>query len=318
MNNLMQLFYSWGADLASINIVFVLLAAVAMFIFAMGLLLVLSGVNFQLRRRIAAVTGDPMTTSPTFEHMSKLMRFLSVFVMPTRATAKDHVRKQLIYAGFNSVNMVSIYFGIKLFLVLLFFYSAALLLPFFFVLSKVQVLLLSCLSGYVGSMLLSLWLDWRVNVRQKKLRFALPDALDLLVVCVESGLGIAPAIQRVAEEIDISHPELAAELETVNAEIRAGVDRGVALASLGVRTGLAEIRGFTSLLAQTMQFGGSIGATLRVYSADFRDRRLQAAEEQAAKVSTKMIFPLVLCIFPSFFLVAIGPAVIALIDAFSK
>ncbi len=318
MNTFTQLFSSWGPDIWSSDLLFILLAMVSVFIFAMGFLLILSGINVQLRRRIAAVTGDPMTVLPAFEHMSRLMRFLSVFLMPRRTAAKDHVRKQLLYAGFNSVNMVSIYFGAKLFLFLLFFFAAGVLLPILFVLSKLQILLLACLSGYIGALLLSIWLDWRVNVRQKKLRFALPDALDLLVVCVESGLGIAPAIQRVAEEIDISHPELAAELETVNAEMRAGLDRGMALASLGTRTGLAEIRGFTSLLAQTMQFGGSIGATLRVYSADFRDRRLQAAEEQAAKVSTKMIFPLVLCIFPSFFLVAIGPAVIALMDAFSK
>ena len=238
--------------------------------------------------------------------------------MPRRVVARERAHNQLIYAGYNSTNMLRIFFGAKLFIMLLCFFSAAFFLPMFIVLTTLQLLSVSLLAGYCGSVLINVWLDWRVSVRQKKLRFALPDALDLLVICVESGLGIAPAIQRVAEEIHLSHPEFAAELAIVNAEIRAGIDRSVALISLGTRTGLSEIRGLTGLLAQTMQFGGSVGATLRTYSADFRDRRLQAAEEQAAKVSTKMIFPLVFCIFPSFFLVAIGPAVIALMGAFSK
>ncbi len=318
MNTLSNFFPNMMGDMSAINVLFLLLAAAATFTFAIGLFLVVSGMNRPVRRRIAAVSGQPLYTPFSFDNLSRLMRFLSVFLMPKRTASKDRVRNQLIYAGYDSLMMMRIYFGAKLFLILLFFFTSAILLPIFYSFTEMQVLGLSCVAAYFGSLLLSLALDARVRARQKKLRFGLPDALDLLVVCVESGLGIAPAIQRVAEEIDISHPELAAELAIVNAEMRAGIDRGVALTSLGTRTGLSEIRGLTGLLSQTMQFGGSIGATLRVYSADFRDRRLQAAEEQAAKVSTKMIFPLVLCIFPSFFLVAIGPAVIALMGAFSK
>jgi tight adherence protein C len=100
--------------------------------------------------------------------------------------------------------------------------------------------------------------------------------------------------------------------------MRAGVERGQALKNMSDRTGLEDIRGMTSLLVQTMRFGTSIAEALRVYSEEFRDKRTQAAEEQAAKIGTKMIFPLVLCQFPSFFLVSIGPAVIGLIDVFSN
>ena len=131
------------------------------------------------------------------------------------------------------------------------------------------------------------------------------------------GLGLAPALQRVADEIGVSHPELGEELGLVNAEIRAGVERGQALKNLADRTGLQDIRGLTALLVQTMRFGTSVADALRVYADEFRDKRTQSAEEQAAKISTKMIFPLVLCLFPSFFLVAVGPAVIGLIDAFA-
>lgn len=119
-----------------------------------------------------------------------------------------------------------------------------------------------------------------------------------------------------ADELDVSHPELAAEISQVTAQIRAGVDREVALRGLATRTGLDDIRGLVSLLAQTLRFGTGISEALRVYSEDFRDRRMQRAEEAAAKIGTKLIFPLVLCLFPLFFVVAIGPAVIRLMEAF--
>jgi tight adherence protein C len=154
--------------------------------------------------------------------------------------------------------------------------------------------------------------------RLRTLRHAFPDALDLLVVCVESGLGLSAAIQRVADEIVVSHGELARELSLVNAETRAGVDRSVALRNLADRTGLDDIRGLVSLLIQTMRFGTSVADALRVYAEEFRDRRLQKAEEEAAKIGTKLIFPLVLCLFPSFFTVAIGPAVIRLVNVFGQ
>jgi tight adherence protein C len=142
--------------------------------------------------------------------------------------------------------------------------------------------------------------------------------LDLLVICVESGLGLAAAIQRVGEELRYSHPELAQEFALVNAEMRAGVDREAALHNLTARTGLEDIRGLVSLLVQTLRFGTSIADTLRVYSEEFRDRRMQRAEEQAAKIGTKLIFPLVFCLFPSFFVVAIGPAVIRIVAVFGQ
>ena len=137
-----------------------------------------------------------------------------------------------------------------------------------------------------------------------------------MTVCGESGLGPTPALQRVADELDISHPELGSEIGQVTAQMRAGVDREVALRGLATRTGLDDVRGLVSLLAQTLRFGTGISDALRVYSEDFRDRRMQRAEEAAAKIGTKLIFPLVICLFPSFFVVAIGPAAIRLTEAF--
>ena len=168
-----------------------------------------------------------------------------------------------------------------------------------------------------GMLLPNIILSKMVEKRGKALTHGFPDALDLLVVCVESGLGLAAAIQRVSDELGVSHPELAFELSTVNSEIRMGVQREQALRNLADRTGLEDIRGLVGLLIQTMRFGTGIADTLRVYSEEFRDKRTQKAEEQAAKMGTKLVFPLVLFMFPIFFIVAIGPAVLRIIDAFT-
>ena len=144
-----------------------------------------------------------------------------------------------------------------------------------------------------------------------------PDALDLFVVCVESGLGFNATVLRVAKELEVSHEELAKELDLVATQMRLGIDRSTALKGLATRTGLEEISGLVSLIDQSARFGTSIAETLRIYSEEFRDRRAQKAEEAAAKIGTKMIFPMVFCIWPSFFVVAIGPAVMMLIEAFS-
>ena len=155
--------------------------------------------------------------------------------------------------------------------------------------------------------------------RIKRLRNGLPDALDLLVVCVESGLGLAPAIERVgAASSSSAIPTSAKSCRSLNAEMRAGVERHVALRNLANRTGVDDINGLVGLLVQTIRFGTSVAEALRVYSEEFRDKRMQKAEEQAAKIGTKMIFPLVLCLFPSFFIVAVGPAVLRIIAAFKQ
>lgn len=180
------------------------------------------------------------------------------------------------------------------------------------------VLLYAVCASAFGLIVPSMVLDKLVARRIKKLRDGFPDALDLLVVCVESGLGLSQALQRVADEIVVSHPELALELAVVNAEIRSGVDRVEALKHLGERTGLEDIKGLVSLLVQTLRFGTGIADSLRVYSAEFRDKRMQRAEEQAAKMGTKMIFPLVLFLFPGFFVIVVGPAVLRLVEVFRQ
>jgi len=145
---------------------------------------------------------------------------------------------------------------------------------------------------------------------------ALPDGLDLLVICVEVGLGLDQSILRVAQELRIVHPELSEELQMVNLEMRVGKSRLDALRELARRTGLDELKALVAMLIQTERFGTSIAQSLRVYSDDLRTRRRQRAEEMSAKTTVKMVPPLVFFIFPALIVVILGPAVITLMRQF--
>ena len=167
--------------------------------------------------------------------------------------------------------------------------------------------LVALVLGYIGPIFI---LDKLASNRQKTIRRAFPDALDLLVVCSEAGLSLDAALQKVAGEIKISQPVLADELDIVIAETRAGVDRNKAMQRLVERTGVEDIRGLVSTLSQSMRFGTSIAEALKVYSEELRDKRTQAAEAVAAKIGTKLIFPLAVCLLPAFLIVVLAPAMI--------
>jgi tight adherence protein C len=154
----------------------------------------------------------------------------------------------------------------------------------------------------------SIWLKRVTAARQDTLHRAIPDALDLMVVCVESGLGLDQAIARVGQEVSQAHPILADELNVLSQELRTGVQRQVALRNLAKRTDIEEVRNLVALLVQTDRFGTSIGQALRVHADSMRTTRRLKAEEMAAKLPVKLLFPLVCFIFPSMFIVTIGPA----------
>jgi tight adherence protein C len=152
-----------------------------------------------------------------------------------------------------------------------------------------------------------------MKARQQKLRRGLPDGLDLLVICVESGLGLDQALLKVAQELRITHPELSEELQLVNLEMRIGKTRLDALRELARRTGLEDIKSLVAMLVQTDRFGTSVAQSLRVFSDDLRIKRRQRAEEMSAKTSVKMVPPLIFFIFPALMVVILGPAVITLL-----
>jgi tight adherence protein C len=176
--------------------------------------------------------------------------------------------------------------------------------------APLPILLLALVGGVV---LPELWLRWRGNARQRRLRRALPDALDLMVICVEVGLGLDQALMRVAQELRVVHPELSDELQIVTLEMRVGKTRIDALRELARRTNLDDIRTLVAMLIQTERFGTSIAQSLRVHSDELRTKRRQRAEERSAKTSVKMVIPLVLFIFPALMVVVLGPAIIALV-----
>lgn len=238
-------------------------------------------------------------------------------LLPVLGDERVRVAERLYIAGYRRPSAPAVFIIVKAGFVLTAAIGIWLLWRFPITLTDAQLILLSALIGALALVLPNWWLREKMKRRQARLRNAFPDALDMLVICVEAGLGLSAAMERVTDEIRHMHPDLATELAAVNAEIRSGIDRGTALRSLNVRTGLPEIRGFVSLLTQTLQLGTGVADSLRIYAEEFRDQRMHRAEERAAKTGTKMIFPLVFCEFPAFFLIAVGPATLRLVDAFA-
>lgn len=237
-------------------------------------------------------------------------------LLPALGSERSRIESRLYLAGLRQPNAAASFFMAKLLLIIVVpiaLWLAARTIPD---IVPLQLWSLVAVSLVLALLAPNWWLEQRVRRRQARLRNGFPDSLDMLVICVEAGLGLIAAIERVTGEIRPLHPELAAEFAAVNAEMRSGVDRATALQGLNARTGLPEIRGLVSLLVQTMQLGTGVADSLRIYSAEFRDQRMQRAEERAAKIGTKMIFPLVFCELPAFFLVAVGPAVLRINESF--
>jgi tight adherence protein C len=162
------------------------------------------------------------------------------------------------------------------------------------------------------------WLGKKIKKRQKKLTRGLPDVLDLLVICMEAGLSLDQATARTAQELKSSQPELCDELNIVVLEQHAGRGRADAWKNMAERTAVESVRNLVSMLVQTEQFGTSIAKVLRVHSDTLRTQRVQMIEEMASKTSVKLVFPLVLFIFPALFLVTLGPAAIVMVESFKS
>ena len=227
------------------------------------------------------------------------------------------IREKLLQAGYRSLRAVPIYFSLRIVSLV----SGALLIA---VLAPVMSLSGTRLLVWVGAAAAAGWilpgggLSRKVRMRQKELQKALPDTLDMLVVCVEAGLGLNQAIVRVSDEVEHISEAMSEELQIVNLEIRAGSPREEALRHLGTRTGLKDIQGLVAMLIQTDRFGTSIAQALRVHSDDLRMKRRQRAEEAAAKTTIKLVIPLAIFVFPAMFVVILGPAVLNIMESFSS
>jgi tight adherence protein C len=223
---------------------------------------------------------------------------------PQSAKEMGTLRLRLVQAGYRRPEALTIFFGIRVLVALGLF--ALFASP---ILVRPNILLaLGCLG--IGYLLPGMVLARLAKRRAHRIRLALPDALDLLVVSVEAGLGLDQAISRVAAELSFAYPDLSDELKMINLELRAGKPRAEALRNMAERSGVDDLSSLVTMLVQTDKFGTSVAQSLRVYSDTLRTKRRQRAEEAAAKTGVKMVFPLVLCIFPSIWIVTIGPAAI--------
>ena len=234
-------------------------------------------------------------------------------VIPRSAAEVGVIQQRLIRAGFREESAQKFFYGAKVVVPLFLCLIAAVTgfakqNPFF--------IYIACLG--IGFLAPDFWLGRQISNRQAKIRRGLPDVLDMLVICVEAGLSLDQATARAAEELRISQPVMSDELSVVALEQRAGSIRSDAWKHLADRTGLDIVRNLVSMLVQSEQFGTSIAKTLRVHSDTLRTKRVQEIEEKAAKLSVKLLFPLVFFIFPSLFVVVLGPAVILMADSFKS
>ncbi len=255
--------------------------------------------------------SPPLSDAATSKRQRERMRDTLASVgklLPGASGSPSNAQLLMLRAGYRSSNATSAIRGVKILLPL-----GLLALVFATGLYRLNPWLSVLGALVLGYLLPELWLVWRVHARQHRLRLGLPDALDLLVICVEAGLGLDQSLMRVAEELRITHPELSDEIALVNLEMRVGKTRLDALRELARRTGLEDIKALVAMLIQTERFGTSVAQSLRVHSDDLRVRRRQRAEEMSAKTTVKMVPPLVFFIFPALMVVILGPAVIAVI-----
>lgn len=280
--------------------------------------------NRTVKRRLAKLADGSAAVIPTLvrpedggDQPNWLVRLLAPFAAKSaQGEAASRIRKRLMEAGYRRDSAVGLYMASRVVL--------ALLLPFLLLLSspawdlsELKLIVLLCCTAGVGLVGPSFWLDRARSKRQMSIILGLPDALDLMVVCVEAGLGINASLARVAREFHRTNPILSAEFELVTLEIRAGKSSTDALRSLADRTGVSEVASLVAMLVQTERFGTSVADTLRVHADSLRVQRLLRAEEQAGKAPLKMMFP-TLIIFIATLIVTIGPGLMKMFAFFGE
>ena len=268
----------------------------------------------QMRAARAGVDPTKQSTTDGFKKMlEKASPTLAKPLQPKSEKEQGKIRERLNFAGYRTEEAVMIFLGLK-------FVAAAIGL---FLGGGVSILM----TGFTTTALLrtgvvaglfffapDIILSFKAKGRQQKIFLGLPDALDLLVVCVEAGLGLDQAMRKVADEMDSNSPVIAHEFGISNMQVQMGSPREEVFKELGDRNGVQDLQTLASVIIQTDKFGSSVARALRVQSEAMRTQRRQIAEEKAAKTAVKLIFPLVLFIFPGIFVVLVGPAAITMIN----
>jgi tight adherence protein C len=297
--------------------------AAVMIIFVLTRAIVGSGKDTKLRDRLVAnAAHDAQRDGPTITKqkiggvapmMQKIGQAAARPFLPNTREKQSGIRKSLGRAGIYSPAAIKVMSGFKVILLV-----GGLLGGYLYGAtsgSLMEMTLGLSLGGLLGYAAPTIWLKSRIKKNQKALAYGLADGLDLMVVCVEAGLTVDAAMQRVGQELMIAHPAISREFAITYMETRVGLSRSDALKNLGTRTGNAPLQSLGSMLTQADRFGTSIANALRIHADTLRQARQHAAEEMAAKASVKMSFPLVLFIFPATFIVLAGPTVIGLMNS---
>ena len=250
-----------------------------------------------------SVQGDAPTTAP-------IVKKVTTFI-PKSPKQMSRVQRRLAMAGFYKPKHIALYILGEVLL------PVAIFSAIFFTFGM-RGIVFAGLGAIIGYLLPGMIVEYYAKKRQKEIRNGLPDALDLLIVSLEAGLAIDQAILKSAEELRIAYPNLAEELHMITVECRAGKPRIEAFKTFAARTKVDDVRALTAMLVQTDRFGTSIADALRTYAEVSRTKRRQRAEERAAKIGVKLVFPLVFCLFPAFFVVTLGPGIIKFVHAFSS
>jgi tight adherence protein C len=284
--------------------------------FAFGSLLVtavvyaLTAKPASINDRLRDVMGGQTAAEDTDQSSEQVMAFLKRIGERLPKSPKDlsKIQLRLVQAGYRNSEALPVFLAIRVGFALALF--ALCMTP---LLVKPNVAMALGAAGF-GYILPGMALARKAKRRQHRIRLSLADALDLLVVSVEAGLGLDQALARVGQELAFAYPDLSSELRLVNLELLAGKGRSEALRNLADRTGVDDLSSLVAMLVQTDKFGTSVANSLRVFSDTLRTKRRQRAEEAAAKTGVKMVFPLVVCIFPAIWIVTIGPAAIKFIQ----
>jgi len=301
-----------------------MLVFLAIFFVVLGLHFSLFYKLFQSQKRAIARLKNLSGTGPQEE--GTLAEFLrgtlpkiGTLVLPKEEDSRIfELKAQLLRAGIYKPKGLRIFMGVKLLLMLLLPIPCALVPYGFGLLDIFPALTVSMMATCLGMMAPSLWLRQWIKSRQRDLRRGIPDALDMLVLCLEGGVSLMAGIQRVTSEIQDVHATLAAELNIIHREIQLGLSVGEALRAFAERSDLEEVRDLASVLLQSERIGASVAQALRAHAETSRQDRQQRAEEMAHRTAVKILFPTLLCIFPAIFIVLLGPAAIQMATLFQN
>jgi tight adherence protein C len=301
----------------TIQLVYLLVVFVAVFGIALVILTQLS--TRPVLKRLEGVATDhaelPQQAAPAWiQRIVKLSGPLAKLALPQEGWENSNLRIRFMNAGYRYSRAPVLFFAAKTLLALA---LPGLLVLYFGIFGGDEGKPIAMLSSFLataalGYFLPNVWLMWRISDRKREIFETFPDALDLMTVCVEAGLALDAALARVGEEMRLKSVTLAEELHLVSLEMRAGSSRERALRNLALRTGVEEIDSLVALLVQSDRFGTSVADSLRVHSEGLRTKRRLKAEETAAKIPVKLLFPLLFCIFPALMLVLLGPAAVSI------